>query len=115
MPAPKSVSGCIGVDLVEIKTARAFLRRHGARMHKLLTAAEFQALRKSRKPSEKLAFFLAAKEAIFKAGNKAWMGPAGFRKIRSDDPRYALRVRKHPKFIVVSCQKRTFDALGSAR
>ena len=53
----------LGVDLVELKRAKAFYLAHRDRLPAFI--------RKSRKPVEALAFYLAKKEAMFKADKKS--------------------------------------------
>ncbi len=115
MPARTTIPGFIGVDLVEIKKAQSFLRVHTKRLHRFLTPTECKAVARSRRPSEKLAILLAAKEAIFKAGRRVWMGPSLFRDIRADDDRFELKIVKTKEFVVVSCHRKKSNALGSTR
>ena len=53
----------LGVDLVELKRAKAFYLAHRDRLPLFI--------RKSKRPVEALAFYLAKKEAIYKAQNRS--------------------------------------------
>lgn len=68
----------LGVDLVEIQKAKDFYRAHRDRLKDWLAPEEISYIRESRKPYESLAVLLAAKEAVFKALSRPWMGPFGF-------------------------------------
>ena len=70
----------IGVDLIELKKAKAFYAAHRRRLPGFI--------RKSRNPVEALAFHLAKQEASFKASGKS-------------DLRYSYFKTK--KFVAVSC------------
>ena len=72
----------LGVDLVEYKKAKIFYTEHRNRLKNYFDKSELSFIQKSLKPYEALALLLAAKEAVFKSGDLAWMGPEGFRKIR---------------------------------
>ena len=72
----------LGIDLIEIKKARRFYRAHEDRLGSLFSKKELRTIRRSKKPYERMAVLLAAKEAVFKALRAPWMGPAGFREIR---------------------------------
>lgn len=61
------VSFPIGVDLVEIKKAKLFFERHRANLRSLFSKREIRYIKTNKKPYEKLALLLAAREAVFKA------------------------------------------------
>ena len=85
----------IGVDLVELKKARAFYARHRSRLSMLLSRREMAYLSRSKKRSECLALLLAAKEAVWKKEGHGGVGIAGFRQIEiiSTPPdRFSYRV-----------------------
>lgn len=82
MPSPKGPRPSLGVDLVEMKRARDFYRAHKTRLPEFFSAPELSYVRASRRPYERVAALLAAKEAAFKASGRAWMGISGFRSIR---------------------------------
>lgn len=68
----------VGIDLVSVPRMRQFLKRHGAKAVKLLDPQS-----KEKKVSAvRLARIFAAKEAVFKALNRSWMGMEGFRDIQ---------------------------------
>jgi phosphopantetheine--protein transferase-like protein len=72
----------VGVDIVEIKKAAAFYRRHKKRLKQLFTETEMIFILKN--PAPNLAIVLAAKEAVYKAlpAEAGTMGPSGFKNIR---------------------------------
>ncbi len=116
----------LGVDLVELETAKSFYRAHGKHLQSVFSREEISYIRKDKNPHERLAVLLAAKESVFKALSLAWMGTSGFHDIevfpRSND-RLAIRLRgpfrrlkriaenleilllkKHRHYIVVGCR-----------
>ncbi len=101
----------IGVDLVSIPRMRQFLKRHGAKAVKLLDPQA-----KSRKISAlRLARLFAAKEAVFKALNRSWMGIEGFQAIQvksSHSSGFRVECAFLPKGAQVS--GRFFDCEGLA-
>ena len=74
----------IGVDLVELERAGAFYRAHRKRLPLLI--------QKSKRPVEALAFYLAKKEAAFKAGAAA-----------KKKSRLKFSYFKTKKYVTVSC------------
>ena len=70
------------MDLVELEKAKRFYQSHKKRLHTVLNGEEVSYVRKSKRPYEKLAILLAAKEAVFKALSLPWMGIAGFQDIQ---------------------------------
>ena len=74
----------IGVDLVELKKAGAFYRAHRKRLPLLI--------QKSKRPVEALAFYLAKKEAAFKAGAPV-----------KKKSRLRFSYSKTAKYVTVSC------------
>ena len=73
----------LGVDLIELKRAKAFYLAHRDRLP--------ASVKKSRKPVEALAFYLAKKEAMLKARKKSHLGFTDFKYFKSK------------KFVAVSC------------
>ena len=70
----------LGVDIIELKKARAFYVAHRDRLPKYI--------RESARPVEELAFYLAKKEAAFKAGQSS---------------RRRFSYLKTKKYVAVSC------------
>lgn len=112
----------IGVDLVEIRKARVFYETHKDHLRAFFTAGEIQKIRQSKKPHEKLAVYLAAKEAVFKALRARRAGFLGFRNIGVVEKRkklsfrlgenlgravypssYNLSILKKKEYVVVRC------------
>ena len=86
----------LGVDLVELETAKSLYRLHGRRLKTLFSREEISYIQKDQKPHERLAILLAAKEAVFKALSPAWMGVSGFQDIQilpRSDHRLAVRLK----------------------
>ena len=70
------------MDLVELETAKSLYRSHRRRLKTLFSREEISYIQKDKKPHERLAILLAAKEAVFKALSPAWMGVSGFQDIQ---------------------------------
>ena len=89
----------MGVDLVELETAKSLYRSHSRRLKTLFSREEISYIQKDKKPHERLAILLAAKEAVFKALSPAWMGVSGFQDIQiSPQSRQRLAVRLKGSF-----------------
>jgi len=113
--SPRSFS--LGVDLIELRKAKSFYTRHKKNLKLFFTRQEISAIRKSKRPHERLAVFLAAKEAAFKASNIKNAGLMNFTNASvNHDKRRNLSVRfrsevfrffiiKKKNYIVVECQK----------
>ena len=67
---------------MELETAKSLYRSHGRRLKTLFSREEISYIQKDKKPHERLAVLLAAKEAVFKALGPAWMGMSGFQDIQ---------------------------------
>jgi phosphopantetheine--protein transferase-like protein len=117
----------LGVDLVELKRAKAFYRVHRSRLNVYFSDEEIAFVKRARRRGyERLAVLLAAKEAAFKASGQPWMGPEGFRSIlvefsseyvchclagrltcRTDSPlpvrRFSLTILVRKHFVVARC------------
>ena len=75
---PPKISG-VGIDLVDLKRIREFLRIHAAAKTRRLLSPLEQKYFQSRKRSPLVfAKFFTAKEAFFKTLGKAWLGLEGF-------------------------------------
>ena len=72
----------LGVDILELKKAGDFYRRHGKALSGILHPNELRYVRSSKKPGESFALIFSAKEAVFKAIGASWMGTSGFREIQ---------------------------------
>lgn len=72
----------LGVDLVELETAKSLYQLHSRRLKTLFSREEISYIQKDKKPHERLAILLAAKEAVFKALSPIWMGMSGFQDIQ---------------------------------
>ena len=70
----------LGVDLIELRRAKAFYLAHRGRLPVFI--------RKSKRPVETLAFYLAKKEAAFKASGKS---------------RFQFSYFRTKKYVAVSC------------
>ncbi|MDP3919665.1 MAG: 4'-phosphopantetheinyl transferase superfamily protein [Candidatus Omnitrophota bacterium] len=69
----------IGIDLITYSKARKFLSTHGReKANRLLTASEKKTWAAKSFSERHFSCLLAAKEACFKAQNRAWMGTQGF-------------------------------------
>ena len=79
---PLTESFTLGIDLVELRKAQLFYRRHRKQLHSFLTSRETSFIRKNQKPYERLAVILAAKEAVLKAIGMPEAGPRGFWRVR---------------------------------
>ena len=78
MPSVKLRVRGVGIDLVSIPRMRKFVQTHGKKAAELLDSSS-----SSRSLSVKrLARLFAAKEAVFKALGRSWMGIEGFRDIQ---------------------------------
>ena len=81
----------IGIDLVSVPRMKRFIKEHGAKAVRLLDS------RKKSSPKisvTRLARLFAAKEAVFKALGRSWMGMEGFEAIQvQDSPRGTFRVQ----------------------
>ena len=82
MTSKNSAGFLLGVDLVEFEKAKSFYLAHRKKLSSFLTRREIAYVRKSRKPHQRLAILLAAKESVFKALGVSWMGIAGFSDIQ---------------------------------
>jgi len=71
----------LGIDLIEIKKAKSFYAANQRYLGSFFSDREIRYIRGGKRPYVKLAVLLAAKEAVFKAMRKDWMGTEGFRKI----------------------------------
>lgn len=111
---------------MELETAKSFYRAHGKRLHVIFSREEISTIRKDKKPHERLAVLLAAKESVFKALSLAWMGTSGFQDIQispGSDERLTVRLKgsfrrvkknpenleisllkKHRRYVVVGCR-----------
>lgn len=77
------LNSSLGVDLVEIQKAKSFYKTHKHRLDSFFSPKEINFISgDDQSPIESLAMLLAAKEAVFKANNRGWMGPWGFKSIR---------------------------------
>ena len=87
---PSFTDDSLGVDIVELKKAKDFYRRHKKRLGSFFCPAEIRYIQpKSRNPHVRLAEVLAAKEAFFKSRGEHWMGPSGFESIRFDASQFS--------------------------
>ena len=75
-----AAASSLGVDLIELKKAKAFYSAHQDRLPAFI--------RKSKRPVEALAFYLAKQEAVFKASSKS---------------RLQFSYFKTKKYVAVSC------------
>ena len=125
----------LGVDLVEMKKAKSLYEDARGGLDSFFTPSEVRKIKKSRRPHEKVALYLAAKEAAFKAFGDTTEGLMPFRNIRvveANTGRLSVEIeggalswsRVNPKeleffifkdrdFILVECLKGA-DALGSS-
>ena len=94
----------LGVDLVEIKKAKKFYQTHRHHLVSFFSKTEVSSIRRSKKPYERLALLLAAKEAVFKSLDLPWMGPGGFRKIVCEQKKLHLSYLVTKNYVVVCCQ-----------
>ena len=95
MPSPKEkfrIRG-VGIDLVSIPRMRKFVKLHGKKAALLLDSSFSP---RSKRPISviHLARLFAAKEAVFKALGRSWMGMEGFRDIKvQGSPRQGFSVQ----------------------
>lgn len=68
----------MGIDLVSIPRMRKFVKLHGKKAVELLDSSSS----KRSLSVKRLACLFAAKEAVFKALGRSWMGVEGFRDIK---------------------------------
>ena len=99
--APSRV--CLGIDLVELKRARLFYHRHRHQLESFFTKKEISYIGHRTDAYKKLAELLAAKEAVFKASGKAWMGPQGFRKKLRKQSGLKINLKINKKYVVAQC------------
>ena len=71
----------IGIDLVSIPRMRKFVKLHGQKAAELLDSS-FSTRSKHVLSVKHLARLFAAKEAVFKALGRSWMGIEGFQEIK---------------------------------
>ena len=71
----------MGIDLVSIPRMRKFVKLHGKKAAELLDPS-FSSHSKGVASVKRLARLFAAKEAVFKALGRSWMGFEGFRDIK---------------------------------
>ena len=102
----------LGVDLVEVKKAKSFYESHKGNLDFFFTKREILKITESRKPYEKLALYLAAKEAVFKALKNSQVGMLSFRNIGITEKKqgglsfkknFQLSFSKWKKYVVVKC------------
>jgi phosphopantetheine--protein transferase-like protein len=98
----------LGIDLVEIKKAKTFFKRHASRLDSFFTKSEMRFIFSESNRCENLALLLAAKEAVFKTKGAAWMGPRGFKTIKIATKNGKLACRglrlnaiKNKKYVIV--------------
>jgi phosphopantetheinyl transferase (holo-ACP synthase) len=105
MTARISRSTSLGVDLVELRRARALYLACKDDLESVVSRDEAAAIRKSRKPHETLAAVLAAKEALFKARKGPAAGLLRFRDIQlKRRPRdWELSYRKTKDYVIAQC------------
>jgi len=87
----------LGVDLIEIDRARSFYRAHKNNLHSFFSPKEISEIRRCRKPHEKLAVRLAAKEAVYKALEHRRAGLLNFRDIsvsQTKENRLSVKIGK---------------------
>jgi len=105
MTARISRSAPLGVDLIEMQKSRSLYRNCKHDLESLVSREEALSIRKSRKPHEKLAAILAAKEAVFTAQNGSATGLLRFRDIqlkrRPNDLKLSLRKTKD--YVIAQC------------
>ena len=89
----------IGVDIIELKKAERFYKTHREKLGEFLSLKEKKFVERGKTPHEALAMVLSAKEAVFKALDRPWMGPEGFRKIKVQPV--------HPKMFSFRFSKKT--------
>jgi phosphopantetheinyl transferase (holo-ACP synthase) len=121
MGRPLTGNPSLGVDLVELDRAKTFWRAHRSRLDSFFSGPELAYVRRARRrPHERVAVLLAAKEAAFKASGRGWMGPHGFRSILVSFPasgrsgrlvcrvdgtraRFTLTYSVRKKFVLARC------------
>ncbi len=72
--------------MIETKKAKALFKNYRDSLSDFLTPNEISHLEKSPKPETLFAVMLAAKEAVFKARRRSWMGLSGFQEIETYFP-----------------------------
>ena len=97
----------LGVDILEWKKARAFYRAHRDRLDSLFTSAERDLILRSRRPIEAFARIFCAKEAVFKATERAWLGVHGFKRLclKRKGRAFSFRERSGARELVVTFQR----------
>ncbi|MGH7198278.1 MAG: 4'-phosphopantetheinyl transferase superfamily protein [Candidatus Omnitrophota bacterium] len=98
-------SALLGVDLVEIRKAKSLYQNCKRDLGSLVSREEAASIRRSRKPHERLAAILAAKEAVFKAQLRPDAGFLRFRDIRlKRRPHdWKLSFRKTKEYVIAQC------------
>ena len=71
----------LGVDLVDTRKAKSFYQTHKDDLDSFFSLEEISKIKKSPKPHKRLAIYLAAKEAVYKALFGTKVGMLGFRNI----------------------------------
>ena len=95
----------LGVDLIELKKAKDFYKRHKKRLDSFFTKNEIFYIGNDSGATRRVAELLAAKEAVFKASGKTWMGPQGFGKSCLNLPP-GMKIyftKKNKKYVVAQC------------
>ena len=114
--SPRSFS--LGVDLIEFRKAKVFYTNHKDNLKSFFTRPEISAIRRSKKPHEKIAVILAAKEAAYKAADTRDAGVLNFRDVSVNQHKnkrkgllakfgsriFRLSVFKEKEYVVVGCR-----------
>ena len=105
MTARISRSAPLGVDLIEMQKARSLYQNCKHDLESLVSREEAASIRKSRKPHERLAAILAAKEAFFKAKHGSATGLLRFRDIQLKRRPHDLKLsfRKTKDYVIAQC------------
>lgn len=91
----------LGIDLIEIKKAKAFYNKHKNRLSSILSSEEARFVQKGPRPHENCAMVLAGKEAAYKA-----LG--GLKSNLADFQDVSLSVYKN-KFLVKTKSKKKLE------
>lgn len=91
----------LGIDLIEIKRAKAFYNKHKNRLTSVLNMDEARFIKKGPKPYENCAMILAGKEAAYKALGGLKSNLANFQDVN-------LTVRQN-KFLVKTKSKKKLE------
>lgn len=93
----------LGIDLIELKKAKDFYKRHKSCLKSFFTKEEISYIGNNPAAYRRLAEILAAKEAAFKASGKTWMGPRGFGKKLPEKIDLKIVFIKNKKYVVAQC------------